>query len=261
MSDYFDRLLARHTPVAAADGAGSGDTPESGGSAGSAGVTRVRPRLPGPFERVEALRTAPPEPDAPASLIPAAPQPAFGTVELVRHEREVRTDRHTVVRTGAARADEAAGWPDPAAGPFPDAGERPTVRPAPQPAAGPRKGADAGSHPSRHPAEADAFPAPREARAAPATGAPGAPWAAAPGRARPRDSDTTTARGAAQGGVGRRAPRPAERVVHVQIGRLEVSAAPPPGGPRPAADRPGTTGRRAPALTLDDYLARGERRN
>ncbi|MFD5750765.1 hypothetical protein [Streptomyces sp. NPDC127033] len=259
MSDYFDRLLARYTPVAAADGAGSGDT---GSPGGAAGVTRVRPRLPGPFERVEALRTAPPEPDAPASLIPTAPEPAFGTVELIRHEREVRTDRHTVVRTGAARAEEAAGWPDPAAGPFPDTGaERPAVRPAPRPAAGPRRGAADGSRPSRHPAEADAVPAPRDARAAPASGAPGAPRAADTGRARPRDSDTTTARGAAQGGVGRRAPRPAERVVHVQIGRLEVSAAPPPGGPRPAADRPGPTGRRAPALTLDDYLARGERRN
>ncbi|MFC9424406.1 hypothetical protein [Streptomyces sp. NPDC056987] len=256
MSDYFDRLLARYTPVA--DGAGSGDT---GSPGGAAGVTRVRPRLPGPFERVEALRTAPPEPDAPASLIPTAPEPALGTVELIRHEREVRTDRHTVVRTGAARAEEAAGRPDPAAGPSPDAeAERPAVRPTPRPAAGPRRGAADGSRPSRHPAEDDA-PARRDARAAPASGAPGATWGATPGRARPRDSDTTTARGAAQGGVGRRAPRPAERVVHVQIGRLEVSAAPPPGGPRPAADRPGPTGRRAPALTLDDYLARGERRN
>ncbi|MFE3598874.1 hypothetical protein [Streptomyces sp. NPDC059142] len=259
MSDYFDRLLARYTPVSAADGAGGGDT---GSRGGAAGVTRVRPRLPGPFERVEALRTAPPEPDAPASLIPTAPEPTFGTVELIRHEREVRTDRHTVVRTGAARAEDPAGWPDPAAGPFPDTGaERPALRPAPRPAAGPRRGAADGSRPSRHPAETDVFPAPRDARTAPAPGAAGAPRAADPGRARPRDSDTTTARGAAQGGVGRRAPRPAERVVHVQIGRLEVSAAPPPGGPRPAADRPDPTGRRAPALTLDDYLARGERRN
>lgn len=46
MPDYFDRLLARYTPVPAAGGA-----------------ARVRPRLPGPFERVEALRSARPEPD------------------------------------------------------------------------------------------------------------------------------------------------------------------------------------------------------
>ncbi|MER7106993.1 hypothetical protein ABT360_04560, partial [Streptomyces sp. NPDC000229] len=54
---------------------------------------------------------------------------------------------------------------------------------------------------------------------------------------------------------------PPKRVVHVQIGRLEVSAAPPPGTPRAGTDRSGPTGRRAPALSLDDYLARGERRN
>ena len=33
----------------------------------------------------------------------------FGPAELIRHEREVRTDRHTVVRTEAARPDENAG--------------------------------------------------------------------------------------------------------------------------------------------------------
>lgn len=88
MPDYFDRLLARYTPVPAA----------------GSGPARVRPRLPGPFERVEALRSRPPEPDQPAALIPSAPQPAFGPAELVRHEREVRTDRETVVRTEAAAA-------------------------------------------------------------------------------------------------------------------------------------------------------------
>ncbi|MET8677330.1 hypothetical protein ABZW18_07015 [Streptomyces sp. NPDC004647] len=48
--------------------------------------------------------------------------------------------------------------------------------------------------------------------------------------------------------------------MHVQIGRLEVSAAPPPGSGRPAAARPEHTGRRAPALSLEDYLTRGEKR-
>ncbi|MER7112812.1 hypothetical protein ABT360_35115, partial [Streptomyces sp. NPDC000229] len=92
MPDYFDRLLARHTPTdAAADRAGD--------------MARVRPRLPGPFERVEALRTAPPEPDEPAPLVPSAPGPAFGPAELIRHEREVMRDRHTVVRTEPARPD------------------------------------------------------------------------------------------------------------------------------------------------------------
>ncbi|MDX3821051.1 hypothetical protein PV691_38595, partial [Streptomyces sp. AK08-01A] len=86
MPDYFDRLLARYTPVPAA----------------GAGAARVRPRLPGPFERVEALRSGPPEPDEPAALIPSASRPALGPAESVRHEREVRTDRETVVRTEAA---------------------------------------------------------------------------------------------------------------------------------------------------------------
>ncbi|MFD7949255.1 hypothetical protein ACFV5K_41310, partial [Streptomyces sp. NPDC059744] len=84
---------------------------------------------------------------------------------------------------------------------------------------------------------------------------------AASGPARPRGADTAAARGAALNGVGRRPPRPAERVVHVQIGRLEVSAAPPPGASRPAGGHPDHTGRRAPALTLDDYLSRGEKRD
>ncbi|MEK8145418.1 hypothetical protein NKH18_40790 [Streptomyces sp. M10(2022)] len=62
MSDYFDRLLARYTPVTAA----TGDT-------GVRVRVRVRPRLAGPFERAEALRHVPPEPDEPAALIPPRP--------------------------------------------------------------------------------------------------------------------------------------------------------------------------------------------
>ncbi|MFE3828467.1 hypothetical protein [Streptomyces sp. NPDC059092] len=262
MSDYFDRLLARYTPVPAADsaGGGTGGSDGSGGAGGTDRVTRVRPRLPGPFERVEALRTTPREPDAPASLIPSAPHPAWGAPEWVEREREVRTDRHTVVRTETARpgdpVERAA-----ATDPFREVEQaRPSARPSPSPAPTPgaRRGTDDGSLTPRRTAEALRTPG-----GAPATAPLGASGSlrAATGRPRPRDVDTTTARGAAQNGVGRRAPRPAERTVHVQIGRLEVSAAPPPGPPRTAADRPGTAGRRAPTLTLDDYLTRGERRN
>lgn len=240
MPDYFDRLLARYTPVPATGGAG--------------GAARVRPRLPGPFERVEALRSGPPEPDAPAALLPSAPGPAFGPAELIRHEREVRTEAHTVVRTEAARPGEPE---RPAVAATPSTG--PLLRPAANAAPGPRPGADSPrtTRRSAPPAVSDAtgdaqHPVPPRA-AAPA------PPAAAP--ARPRGADTATARGAALNGVGRRAPRPAERVVHVQIGRLEVSAAPPPGAGRAATGRPDHTGRRAPALTLDDYLSRGEKRD
>ncbi|MGW0692182.1 hypothetical protein [Streptomyces sp. NBC_01578] len=240
MPDYFDRLLARYTPVPAAGG----------------GAARVRPRLPGPFERAEALRSGPPEPGEPAALIPSAPQPVFGPAESVRHEREVRTDRETVVRTEAAavpgeperRAAQAA----PVMGPL--------LRPA---AAAPSV---------TRPVASDAPRAARRGAAAPVADAPRTPAAAVPraadtaaaaasAPARPRGADTAAARGAALNGVGRRPPRPAERVVHVQIGRLEVSAAPPPGASRPAGGHPDHSGRRAPALTLDDYLSRGGKRD
>ncbi|MET7630407.1 hypothetical protein [Streptomyces sp. NPDC005078] len=240
MPDYFDRLLARYTPVPAAGG----------------GAARVRPRLPGPFERVEALRSGPPEPDEPAALIPSAPRPAFGPAESVRHEREVRTDRETVVRTEAAAVpgepERRAAQPGPVTGPL--------LRPA---TAAPSATRPAASDVPRAARRGDAAPvadAPRTRGAAvPRAADTVAPAVSAP--ARPRGADTAAARGAALNGVGRRPPRPAERVVHVQIGRLEVSAAPPPGASRPAGGHPDHTGRRAPALTLDDYLSRGERRD
>ncbi|WP_405891100.1 hypothetical protein OG427_35020 [Streptomyces sp. NBC_00133] len=239
MPDYFDRLLARYTPV-----------PATGG-----GAVRVRPRLPGPFERVEALRSGPPERGEPAALIPSAPQPAFGPAELVRHEREVRTDRETVVRTEAAAA---AGEPEgraAQAAPVPG----PLLRPAPPAGVRPRPAAPDVPHPARRGAASAVPDAPRTLPrvAARATG-PAPRAAAAP--AGPRSADAAAARGAALSGVGRRAPRPAERVVHVQIGRLEVSAAPPPGADRADSART-DAGRRAPALTLDDYLSRGEKRD
>ncbi|MGW7366349.1 hypothetical protein ACWGI8_23660 [Streptomyces sp. NPDC054841] len=240
MADYFDRLLARYTPVAAAGGAG--------------GPARVRPRLPGPFERVEALRTAPPEPGEPAALIPSAPAPAFGPAEPVRHEREVRTDRLTVVRTETARPGE----PERPTAPTP-AG--PSLRPAAHAAPGPRPVSSDSGPASRRPASPAVADTPRQTPASAPRAADPAPVAAAATPARPRSADTAAARGPALNGVGRRAPRPAERVVHVQIGRLEVSATPPPGANRPAAGHPDHTGRRAPALALDDYLARGEKRD
>ncbi|TQK42930.1 hypothetical protein FBY35_4375 [Streptomyces sp. SLBN-118] len=239
MPDYFDRLLARYTPVPAGGGA-----------------PRVRPRLPGPFERVEALRSGPPDPGQPAALIPSAPHPAFGPAELVRHEREIRTDRETVVRTETAavpgeserRAEQAVQAPGPLLRPAAPA----PVAPRPATADVPRAGRRGAASPVADTPRTPTASVPRATEAAPrADGAP----------ARPRGADTATARGAALAGVGRRAPRPAERVVHVQIGRLEVSASPPPGASRPSGGRPEHTGRRAPALTLDDYLSRGEKRD
>ncbi|WP_344518996.1 hypothetical protein, partial [Paractinoplanes durhamensis] len=71
--DYFDRLLARQRVGPAA------------------GVARVRPRLPGPFERAEARWIEPElEPVSPLSRVPA---PAASPI---------RTERHTETRTEPA---------------------------------------------------------------------------------------------------------------------------------------------------------------
>ncbi|MEV6424252.1 hypothetical protein [Streptomyces sp. NPDC051662] len=252
MPDYFDRLLARYTPVPGVAGAGG-----AGGTDGVGGMARVRPRLPGPYERVEALRSGPREPDEPAALIPYAPQPALTPAELTHQEREVRTDRQTVVRTEALRPGVEPGRP---AGSVATPSTGPLLPPLSHRTPVPRPAAEDSPRVPRRPGAAPVSGAPRTAPAtAPRAAAPAPP--AAPTSLRPRDADTAAARGAAPNGVGRRAPKQAERVVHVQIGRLEVSAAPPGGNRSPAADRTDRTGRRAPALTLDDYLSRGEKRN
>ncbi|WP_069169414.1 hypothetical protein [Streptomyces griseus] len=242
MADYFDRLLARYAPVGAADGTG-----------GTGTRVRVRPRLSGPFERTEALRYGPPEPDEPAALIPSAPLAGPEGPGPVRPDREVRTERHTVVRTEPAPQPDGTGQPVPSAVAVPAPPPRLPVVPVPKA----RPGAAEGTRTARRGRSSP----PGETSAAPAGTTAPAQVAAAPARvaalAVSRGSGSAAARGAALGSVGRRAPRPAERVVQVQIGRLEVSAAPPPGAaaspvrPTPPAGRP------APVVTLDDFLSRG----
>ncbi|MEU2270186.1 hypothetical protein ABZ568_28030, partial [Streptomyces olindensis] len=95
--DFLDRLLARHAAPAAQ----------------RPGVVRVRPRLAGPFERIEAVRATPADPDGSEPLWPvtapaaaARPGPARPAArEVVVTERE-----RTVVRTeqAPAPADPAA---------------------------------------------------------------------------------------------------------------------------------------------------------
>jgi hypothetical protein len=71
---------------------------------------------------------------------------------------------------------------------------------------------------------------------------------------RPSAADTAAARDAVRQAAARRPSKPAEQVVQVQIGRLEVTAATAAEGTgqrRKAGERPGT------ALSLADYLARG----
>ncbi|MEU7469964.1 hypothetical protein AB0A94_15740 [Streptomyces sp. NPDC044984] len=226
--DFLDRLIARHAP-----------TPGP-----RAGVVRVRPRLPGPFERIEAVRARgtaeedaalvwPTTPSAgPRGDGPARPAPAAGPARLLV-ERE-----RTVVR-----AEPAPGEPPPA----PPAPETPLLRPAAPVPSAPRPAPDTGRRTARTvtPAAASA-PLP-----------PGADPVHAPAPAavpHPRAADTAAARDAVRQAAVRRAGRAPEQVVQVQIGRLEVTAGVPPAGgtPRRApAQRPAAT------VSLADYLDRG----
>ncbi|MEE1739337.1 hypothetical protein [Streptomyces sp. BE147] len=252
MPDYFDRLLARYAPVA--DSSGGPGGPDSSGAR-----VRVRPRLPGPFERAEALRQAPPEPDEPAALLPSAPPHSRPALPLTtRPGRETHTERHTVVRT--EQAPRPAWDGPPALSPAP--ASTPLPRPSAAPAPARRPGTAEGARAARRggPSAPDAPPTAPAVAAAPVP--PSAGFARTAASTAPRGSDTAAARGAALGSVGRRAPRPADRVVHVQIGRLEVSAAPTAGTNGPPGGRPAQpAGRPAPVLTLDDYLSRGGKRD
>jgi hypothetical protein len=247
LADYFDRLLARHAP--AAGGAGV----PGGGRADGARRALVQPRLPGPFERVEALRGAPAESDEPAPLYPRAPGTSPFGGEQVRYEREIRTtERQTVVRAEAGR-NAPADLVDPVARP-----SAPLLRPAAGVETGPRTAAVEAVRPQRGVrAFGEDGSARRAAAPAPPPGRNVAPPAPAP-VLRPRTEAVPAARNATRATAsGRRGQRSAERVVHVQIGRLEVSAA---GAERPAAgSRPPRPQRSEPSLSLADYLARGER--
>ncbi|MET9973152.1 hypothetical protein ABZZ80_46745, partial [Streptomyces sp. NPDC006356] len=125
--DFLDRLIARHTPAAA------GPRP---------GVVRVRPRLPGPFERVEAVRSTAPDPDDGTDLLwPATTPSAVRQGEAPRPATppaRSHTERErTVVRTERAPSDPA---PRPAPRPLP---ETPLLRPVAPLAAEPRPMPDA----------------------------------------------------------------------------------------------------------------------
>ncbi|MCN9242573.1 hypothetical protein NGF19_17510 [Streptomyces sp. RY43-2] len=236
--DFLDRLLARHAAAA----------PDT---------ARLRPRLPGPFERVEAVRARAPEPDVPDA---AAGTPATFAVlpdrdgprppaEIRRHTEHQRTVVHTeppFAATESVRPAPAATLP-----------EAPLLRPAAPFAAGPlpvsratprdtgRSGPDAGAD-----RVAASAPTPLGADAAPAAVVSTAPH--------PSPADTTAARAAAARQASARRPgRTPEQVVHVQIGRLEVTTrqkSSVAGQVRQdVAQRPGAT------LGLAEYLARGRK--
>ncbi|QHC25855.1 hypothetical protein [Streptomyces sp. GS7] len=262
--DYFGRLLARYAPAPTGPGDPFGGPGGHGGAPGRPDGGRrvlVQPRLPGPFERVEALRGAGAGEDG--GTEPLYPRAAAGPAtpyagEQPRYEREIRTvsERETVLRSEVARADpaDAGRTAGPAAGPL--------LRPAAVPEPGLRATAAESVRARGRTGAAGAERAAADRAAASSAGASGTadasdgPVAVLRPRADVLPPARTPVPRAAPGG--RRGQRgPAERVVHVQIGRLEVSAA---GAERPAAGgRPARAERRAPSLTLADYLARGER--
>lgn len=236
-ADFLDRLIARHVPAA------TGPRP---------GVVRVRPRLPGPFERVEAVRARARDTDEDTDLLwPAStpsteprrdvPRPGPAAETARPHPERERTVVHT---------ERLLGEPAPQAV-RPAVAELPLLRPVAPLATGPRPVPDTGRRVSGRP-EQGAHP---NAASAPIPPGADAALPAAPAAARPRPADTAAAREAVRQAAARRSGRAPEQVVQVQIGRLEVTASSGPSdGDRqrtPAARRPGAT------VSLAEYLARG----
>ena len=215
--DYFDRLLARQMPIA-----------EAG---------RVRPRLPGPFERAEARWTETLLPEEPASPTAAYPAPEPAGPPPVG---PIRVERHTEIRTGP---------PVPAPPPEPPApNPRWITRPAPESASVSTSASDqrpTSSGPAHGPAAVR--PAPTRPTAEPVAAARPTPA----GPAVPRSTPSPAARRATTPPPApRRRTRPAEPAVHIRIGRLEVRAG---GAPAPVATP--RAARPAPAVSLSDYLS------
>ncbi|MDO0917072.1 hypothetical protein QQM39_41630 [Streptomyces sp. DT2A-34] len=236
--DFLDRLIARHAPAAVAGP--------------RAGVVRVRPRLPGPFERVDAVRGTVPEPDDGSDLLwpsatPSAVRPGEAPRPAAAAPRTHTERERTVVHTERAPADPA---PRPAPRALPEAQllrpvapRNPQPRPAPEAA---HRAAGRGRTERGAPQSTASVPIP------PGTDAVSPAAASA---ARPSAADTAAARDAVRQAAARRPSRAPEQVVQVQIGRLEVTAGPSTsGGARQrtsSRERPGVT------LSLADYLARG----
>jgi hypothetical protein len=234
MPDHFDRLVARGTGLVTGAGEEGGPT-----------AVPARPRLPLPFERpdlkvteetVSAFAAAhgpaagrehdPVRPAGPPASGPATPPPAL--VRLIRHETVLRERTERIRPAGPARHSAPPEEWRPATTPAPE------TPPQPREPARPRNPREESARPSRVPA------APRPRPPVPAVAASRASTNAFEPR---RDQRLAAAH---------RETRPAERVVRVSIGRLEVTAT---GAPRQSApDRPPS--RRGPAMTLDRFLAR-----
>lgn len=239
MADFFDRLLARHAPPGAA--------------------APVRPRLPGPFERIGTPRAQPPLPETGAPAPPDAAPPLGRALPgaVLHHLREIRTEHRTVLQTEPAS-------PVPPEGPRARPGP-PLLRPEAQPLPArpaeraPRPGPDVAAPAPSGPATGHRPPTPSAPAPGGATGVPSV-RAAAAAVPRPGPDGTDAARARRPAGSRQRTPRRTERTVHVRIGQLTVSAAGTGAGP--AGPRTEHPARRGPAVGLAAYLsAREEKRS
>ncbi|BBJ46112.1 hypothetical protein SSPO_088300 [Streptomyces antimycoticus] len=227
MADFFDRLLARHAPVPAPG-------PAAGGGAGDRPV-RARPRLPGPYERIEALGGDQPLLEEPAAARVAPPPAADRHQEVVRHEREVRTDRHTVIRAEPTPYEDVERYAEPPApAPLLLPSTQITVRPQPAAPDTPatRRGDTATPSPDAAPAAAGPRPGPPSGACGPRRpprhcrpARPTPPWAGMP-------------RGSPPGGAA--AAPPSARC----MSRSGGWRSPPPPRPVPTAPRPPAPDRR-----------------
>ncbi|MDQ0911909.1 hypothetical protein QFZ22_007894 [Streptomyces canus] len=228
--DFLDRLIARH-------------------AAPRPGAVRVQPRLPGPFERVEAVRDRAAAPDEDALLWPSATPPALPAPDM-RRPAPAQTRTYTERERTVVRTERSPEQPAPRPAPAVRA-EVPLLRPATPLAPVPRPLPDAGRRASgraeRHPSQtAASAPIPPGTDAAPTD---------VPAALRPSAADTAAARDAVRQAAARRPERVTEQVVQVQIGRLEVTAGDAPSG----GGRQRTTSkeRAGATVSLAEYLARG----
>ncbi|WP_369387703.1 hypothetical protein AB5J72_08860 [Streptomyces sp. CG1] len=256
MPDHFDRLVGRAAPTAAPAGGADG--------ASDAGVVRVRPRLPGPFERMDAFgaRAEPLGPDF-DERVPAEPtrrsqsSAAYHRPVEAALRRDVMPAQAGFQQMPLALLEQNApqrGVLMPAAVPQPatETAARPAGRTSGE---GERDDAAqrrpvAGRRTPESTVRQESAEARREVAARPAVvpDRTARPVARPAGSAAGRQSARDDAR-----------QRPQERTVHISIGRLEVRAASrrndAAARPRERAPQPG---RQSPVLSLEKYLSRGE---
>lgn len=231
MPDHFDRLARRSTPDAA-------------------GVPRVRPRLPGPFERIDAPGTepqpfhsehtaaAPNRPTGPT--LPRDPSPA-------EHRRTDPPATLRVVQLPSVVRELAV----PDRGVLTAPAVPPPLRPGLRPAAPHAEAGRAAPRAERPPTELTKRQTTLSVVRSAAEPPPAA-RSAAPARASARAAAAAEPRGHG------RQPRPPERVVHVSIGRLEVRAAERRPDPDRRGERAERPARPVPSLSLHTYLSREE---